>query len=62
MTFNVILKALEVLHNKQDTKARGFISRMLKFEFIIGHLLDDVTRALHNGCSSKESFKNGVWK
>ena len=28
----------------------------------IVHLHDDVTRAVHYGFSSKESFKNGVWK
>ena len=35
LSFNVILKALEVLDNMQDSEARGFINRVLKFEFII---------------------------
>ncbi|XP_078380243.1 zinc finger MYM-type protein 1-like [Oculina patagonica] len=34
-SFDVILKALEVLDTIQDSKARGFINSMLKFEFII---------------------------
>ena len=35
LSFDVILKALEVLDNIQDSKARGFINSVLKFEFII---------------------------
>ena len=35
LSFDVILKALEVLDNMQDSKAIGFISRVLKFGFII---------------------------
>ena len=35
LSFNVILKALEVLDNMQDSEARGFINSVLKFEFLI---------------------------
>ena len=35
ISFDVILKALEVHDNMQDSNARGFIQTMLKFEFII---------------------------
>ena len=35
ISFIVILKALEVHDNMQDSNARGFIQTMLKFEFII---------------------------
>ena len=35
LSFDVILKALEVLDNIQDSEARGFINSVLKFEFII---------------------------
>ena len=35
LSFDVILKALEVLDNMQDSEARGFINSVLKFEFII---------------------------
>ena len=35
ISFDVILKALEVHDNIQDSKARGFIQTMLKFEFIM---------------------------
>ena len=34
-SFDVILKALEVLDTLQDSKARGFINTMLKFELIV---------------------------
>ena len=35
ISFDMILKALEVHDNMQDSNARGFIQTMLKFEFII---------------------------
>lgn len=35
ISFDVILKALEVHDNMQDSNARGFIQTMLKFKFII---------------------------
>ena len=35
LSFDVILKALEVLDNMQDSEASGFINSVLKFEFII---------------------------
>ena len=34
LSFDVILKALEVLDNMQNSEARGFINSVLKFEFI----------------------------
>ena len=64
MTVVVPLSAFFMIISEFDLNSLSAL-RSLKGKLFCGlivRLHDDVTRAVHYGFSSKESFKNGIWK